>query len=166
MSRNRRTVRGPRLDDSYPLAEDRTQPESSGVGEQEYSRNDDREIVSYRREPIAGQVIGAPSRIPGWQNPFTQVVIAFSVDTTSIRILPANFKRTYLLIQNKSADVIYVNFGQNATVLGGVLISAGGAYELIGGAVGGSHVPADDIYIIGGSVGLLGVVVEGMLVAR
>jgi len=131
------------------------QAETSGVGEQSLTRQDDQ-----------GRIFAPPARRKpptpaAWENTGRQSNTPFVIDTDSVRVLPANPLRRYLLVQNKSADVMYVNFGQLATVFNGIQISAGGYYELIGGGPGGSFVPADDVYILGGSAGLAGVVSEG-----
>lgn len=100
---------------------------------------------------------------PDWENKYTQSNFPFTVGTTSIRVIPDNPLRCYLLIQNKSGGNMYVNFGQNATIYNGIQIVTIGNYELIGGARGGSFCPADGIYIIGDAAGLDGVVTEGVL---
>lgn len=51
--------------------------------------------------------------------------------------------RSYLLIENRSAFQIYINFGTHADSASGVSIPAGGHYEL------DRAVPDDDIYFIG-----------------
>jgi hypothetical protein len=115
------------------------QVETSGVAEQSFTRNDD------SREIFGVAVPKGNANRPPWLNKGTQSNTPFSVDTLSIRILPANPRRRYLIIQNKSADVMYINFGQLADIYNGIQISAGGAYELIGGGPGGSFVPSDDV---------------------
>lgn len=145
-------------------AQDTRQPETSGVGEQTFSRADDRaEVFGDVRLPA---VVHKPPVVVAsepWVNRSTQANTPFIVGTVGIRVLPANPRRTYLLIQNKSADVMYLNFGQQADLYNGIQISAGGAYELIGGATGGSHCPFDDVFVLGGSSDLAGVVTEGMV---
>jgi len=103
--------------------------------------------------------------IGDWINRYTQSNFPFTTDGTSQRIIPSNPLRTYLLIQNKSAADMFVNFGQNATTYTGVLIIAGGNYELIGGATGGAHCPADDVYVLGSAAALEGVITEGVMMA-
>ena len=98
-----------------------------------------------------------------YSNPYTQVNIPFVTDGTSQRVLPANPRRTYLIVQNKGADFIYVNFSQAATTDNGLRIIAGGNYEIIGGEDGGSHVPRDDVFVLGAVAGLNCVVSEGMI---
>jgi len=102
--------------------------------------------------------------VPDWLNQFTQSNFPFTTDGSSQRLLPANPFRTYLLIQNKSGDFMYVNFGQAATIYNGIRIAAGGNYELIGGARGGAHCPADDVNLLGNAAGLDGVVTEGVYI--
>lgn len=56
--------------------------------------------------------------------------IADTVGTTTVEALAKNSKRTYLLIQNKSAaNDLYLTFGEDATVSNGLLIPPGVAYE-------------------------------------
>ncbi len=165
------------------------QPESSGVGEQESYRYDDTsQLLNHHKNrvvarrfasgfgelPETNRVERTPSNVvlnpnlgpvPDWYNQFTQSNFPFTTDGNSQRILPANPLRTYLLIQNKSADFIYVNFGQNATVYNGIRVAAGGYYELIGGAGNGApHVPGDDVFILGAVAGLDGVASEGVYI--
>jgi len=54
-----------------------------------------------------------------------------AVTNANTQLLAANPSRSYLLIQNKDTiGNIYINFGAAATVANGVLIGAGGSYEL------------------------------------
>lgn len=55
-----------------------------------------------------------------------------TVTNASTQLVAANAARQYLLVQNKDATGnIYLNFGAGAaTTLNGILISAGGSYEL------------------------------------
>lgn len=54
--------------------------------------------------------------------------------------------RSYLLIENRSAGAIYINFDTHADSVNGIEIAAGGNYERE------TSVPDNDIYIIGTSV--------------
>lgn len=113
---------------------------------------------------IRGPIQETPPANPNdWLNPYTQSNFPFIVGTASIQILPANPLRCYLLIQNKSAGNMYVNFGQNANTFNGIQIITIGNYELIGGARGGAFCPSDGIYIIGDAASLSGVVTEGVI---
>lgn len=55
--------------------------------------------------------------------------------------------RTYLLIENRSADAIYINFDTHADAVNGIEIAAGGNYERE------QFVPNNDIYILGAAAG-------------
>lgn len=94
---------------------------------------------------------------------------------TPIQVLPANSRRTYVLIQNQNPAGgfdCFVGFGRAPSGTGGVLIEPRGYYELIGGpaggpmlttASGGSAVPADSVWIGGNGQAVVGVVVEGVM---
>lgn len=171
----------------------RRAPESTGVGEQEFTRYDDAtrvHIAAHRARaarnlgvnrvaqglgelPALLRAESLPTRqvlnpdegaVPDWLNQYTQSNFPFTIGVTSERILPANPFRTYLLVQNKSADFIFLNFGQVATNYNGIRIAPGGNYELIGGATGGAHCPGDDVYVIGNAAALDGVATEGVWV--
>lgn len=100
--------------------------------------------------------------VADWTNRYTQTLFPFQIGLSAQRILPANPMRTYLIIQNKSAGVIFVNFGQNPTPTSSITIIAGGNYELIGGAAGGSFVPPDDVYVLGDALALNCIISEGL----
>lgn len=52
------------------------------------------------------------------------------VGTTSVEVLPENYSRKYLLIQNKSTtDALYVTFKNDASISNGLRIDPGAAYE-------------------------------------
>lgn len=56
--------------------------------------------------------------------------ISDTVGTTTVEALAKNNKRTYLMVQNKSAsNNLYLVFGADATVADGILIPPGVAYE-------------------------------------
>lgn len=102
--------------------------------------------------------------IPEWINNFTTANYPFVIGLTSEQVIPANPLRSYLLVQNKNAaSDMFINFGQKATAFNGVIIIPRGNYEFIGGAVGGSFVPSDSVWILGAAAGLNGVLVEGVL---
>ncbi len=116
-----------------------------------------REAVGPINDPGAGL-------IPEWINNWTASNFPFVIGLTSERIIPANPLRSYLLVQNKSAaSDMFINFGQKATTFNGVIIIPRGNYEFIGGAVGGSFVPSDSVWLLGAAAGLEGVLVEGVL---
>lgn len=104
----------------------------------------------------------AKGHIADWVNRYTLSLFPFSAGLTSVRVLPANPMRTYLIIQNTSASNMFVNFGQNATLIAGLRIIPGGNYEQLGGAPAGSFITPDDIYILGAAAGLSGVIAEGL----
>ena len=100
--------------------------------------------------------------IGDWTNRYSYSLFPFTAEILSRRILPSNPSRTYLFIQNKSASLMHVNFGTNATILGSINIIAGGNIELIGGAQGGVFCSPDDVYILGAAAGLPGVIGQGL----
>jgi len=100
--------------------------------------------------------------VTDWINRNTLSLFPFTIGIEALRILPSNPLRTYLLIQNKSGGVIFVNFGQNPTQFASVEIPAGGNIIFEGGATGGAFSPQDDIYVLGSAAGLNGVAGEGL----
>lgn len=100
--------------------------------------------------------------VTDWINRNTLSLFPFTIGITAFRILPANPLRTYLIVQNKSGGVIFINFGQNPTVFSSIEIPAGGNFEFTGGATGGAFSPQDDIYVLGSVAGLDGVAGEGL----
>ncbi len=165
----------------------RRQPETSAVAEQEiYTFGSTRDLLNHHRERAKMQnralgelpesnlrerALGKQIFDPGagfvsdWINRYTQSNFPFSIGVASERALPANPLRTYLLIQNKSANIIFVNFGQNATAFNGIRIISGGNYELIGGATGGAFCNGDDVYILADAAATEGVVTEGVIMS-
>ena len=100
--------------------------------------------------------------VTDWVNRNTMSLFPFTIGTSAERILPANPLRTYLIVQNKSGGIIFINFGQNPTAFASIEISPSGNYELIGGATGGAFSPQDDIFVLGSAAGLDGVAGEGL----
>ncbi len=100
--------------------------------------------------------------VADWVNRYSLSLFPFKAQLTASRELPANPMRTYLLIQNKSAGTIYVNFGQNPTVFSGIEIASGGNYIMEGGAPSGAFVSPDDVYVLGSAADLDGVIAEGL----
>lgn len=100
--------------------------------------------------------------VTDWVNRNTLSLFPFTIGTTAQRILPANPLRTYLIVQNKSGGIIFINFGQNPTVFSSIEIPAGGNFEFTGGATGGAFSPQDDIYVLGSAAALNGVAGEGL----
>jgi hypothetical protein len=52
-----------------------------------------------------------------------------AVSTSTSEILALNSKRSYLLVQNMGAGVVYLNFGTTAVVGEGIKLNSGDAYE-------------------------------------
>ena len=128
-----------------------------GLGELPADKQDERDQQGRR---ILSPGSGA---VTDWINRYTLSLFPFTVGTTALRIVPANELRTYLIIQNKSAGTIFVNFGQNPTQFASIQIEAGGNYIFEGGAFGGEFIPVDDVYVLGSAAGLDGVVGEGLI---
>jgi len=95
----------------------------------------------------------APSNMPGqgvWMNPYKFVTYPLNATNTgALKIVTANQRRTYLLLQNKSAGAVFVNFGTNPTPVNSFTVAAGGSLEFIGGADGGAFCPLEDVYVLG-----------------
>ena len=110
------------------------------------------------------KVILEPGRgqIADWINRYSLSTFAFTAGIVSDRKLPANPLRTYLLIQNNSAGVMFVNFGTEATAISGIQIIAGGNYIMEGGAPAGAFVAPNDVYILGSAGNLAGVIGQGL----
>lgn len=73
---------------------------------------------------IAKTIVEGPNKTSIQQQP------VFVNNTSSIEIATGNRWRTYLFIQNRSANDVYIAFGATATEKNGVLISSGGFIEL------------------------------------
>lgn len=113
------------------------------------------------REREAGHVVGgqslrqraaAPKRRHVDGEEFT-ANFGFVTQAVSRKLLPANPRRTYLLIQNNSAGIMYINFGAKGDAFSGVQIAANGYYEPY-------RPPKGDISVLGSAANLNGVVVE------
>lgn len=71
----------------------------------------------------------------GWQNPFTSTTYKVALSTTvPTIILPGNFRRAYLLIQNLGDGNVWMNFGADAVVNACHYFVVTQFYEQIGGA--------------------------------
>lgn len=68
-------------------------------------------------------------------------------DTLEAQLKPLPGKRTYLLIENRSAGPVYLNYDTHADSVNGIEIAAGGLYEREESA------PQNEIFIIGSQVG-------------
>jgi hypothetical protein len=80
----------------------------------------------------------------------------FTVDLISKQILQGNQARNYLFMQNKSANGMWVVFGNNSSVYSGVYIAAGGFYEPY-------VVPYSSIHILADGANSIGVCIEGVV---
>lgn len=114
------------------------------------------------RKPKGVMLQPGKGHVADWVNRYSQSVFPFTIGVTAERVLPANPMRTYLLIQNKSAGTMFVNFGQNPTTFASIEIAAGGNYIQEGGAPAGAFISPDDVYVLGSAAGLDGVVSEGL----
>lgn len=80
---------------------------------------------------IAGSIASVQAQVS--PAGFTPTQATFAVNTTSGTLLSASGVRKYLLIQNKGATPIYLNFsGAAATVADGIEVGAGGTAEFVG----------------------------------
>lgn len=101
----------------------------------------------------------------GWINPYRAVVYPFTPDNViSFQGLPANRRRTYLVIQNKGPGNLFVAFDQAADPLTSVTLVPSQAWEIIGGAAGGPFVPSSAVWVLTDTLGTTGVFVEGVSV--
>lgn len=64
-------------------------------------------------------------------------------DDFEAQLKPLPGKRTYLLIENRSAGAVYLNYDTHADSVNGIEIAAGGLYEREESA------PQNEIFIIG-----------------
>jgi len=121
-------------------------------------------LVQRRERETRGRRILDPGSgyITDWINRHTLALYPFVVGITAQQAIPANPLRTYVIIQNNSGGIIFVNFGQKPTVANAIRIPAGGNYELAGGATGGAFSPHNTVNILGSAAGLIGVVGEGV----
>jgi hypothetical protein len=84
--------------------------------------------------------------IEGFVNPYSFTIYTFPVPNgatpdflSSVRVVPANVRRTYLLIQNQGPGNIWLNFGQDVTIAtvtansNGMLLIQTQFYEQVGG---------------------------------
>lgn len=97
-----------------------------------------------------------------WENLYTASSFPFIVGNVSQQIIPANPRRSYLLIQNKSAATMFINFGSGASAFIGFRLLVGESLPFTGGERGGSFCPADSIHVIGAAANQEGVIIEGV----
>lgn len=90
---------------------------------------------------------------------FYSFVIAVNAQNKRPQLKATKGRRTYLLIENRTANAIYINFNTQPTTDIGIEIPAGGLYELE------NAVPQDDIEFLGanGSTDQIINVTEGYL---
>lgn len=81
-------------------------------------------------------------------------VSAVSVGLTSVMLLDQNPTRKYLLVQNTSANTIALNFGANAALTFGLVLTSGQAYEML-------RPTLQAIFAIGAAAALSVIVLEG-----
>lgn len=80
----------------------------------------------------------------------------YAVGITGALYLPANDNRSFLFIQNKSLNGIYVKLGSVQVGLEGLLVPAGGAYQY------GYPVPKAAVYLVTGVGAATGFLLEGV----
>jgi hypothetical protein len=106
------------------------------------------------REPVSNLGMTGPNKTRF--NPFGTIAT-----TQSKLVLPGNKWRNYLMVQNNSANEIYIGFGQQvaADFSNGFFISGnGGFYEM------DNRVPFNSIYILGVvAAGQQVLIVEGVI---
>jgi hypothetical protein len=78
--------------------------------------------------------------LKGFVNPFNLTLYSFPLSTSQpTRVMPANYRRCYLLIQNQGLGNVWINFGQDVTAAtstsnsNGLLLVNTQTYEQIGG---------------------------------
>lgn len=81
--------------------------------------------------------------------------ITITAETSSGLAIAENVNRNYLLIQNPSADSIFVDFGKAAGILTSIEIVSGGNYEPL-------KAPRNNINIIGALGGQRVIITEGV----
>lgn len=104
---------------------------------------------------------GIPENVPVGIAPATPVVrqarfvnLAATVGTTSVQLLAANQKRTYLIIINTLATTIFVTFDRPASISTGVPILGQGNYEPL-------TPPVSSVWAISTGTNIPVVIVEG-----
>jgi len=99
----------------------------------------------------------------GWLNPYKATIYPVTPDNVnSSQALQANFRRTYLLIQNKGPGNLFFNFGQAASALISISLVANQFGEWLGGGAGGCFVPRDSIWILTDVAGTTAIIGEGI----
>lgn len=127
----------------------RLNPHGRGLGGMvDYDQNSqppgfyDEATVFNERGPEGYELISGPSRA------FTQFGFSLAAGV-AIRLLAANVRRYYLLIQNASAaDVMFIGFGSAPTVTSGFGLIPGAAAGGGGSLLCDYMVPTDDVYAL------------------
>lgn len=152
---------------------------NSGVAEQRQALGElPEDIMSDRalRPPMVSPMITdfAPGTVPtrtvgpmaaggGWKNHYKTVPYAYvsAAAGEGVRIMTANSRRSYLLIQNRSGGPIYIGYGYVPTILNGIEITSGGNQEFAGGAPSGAFCPAEDVFILSSAAAQVVIAIEG-----
>lgn len=102
----------------------------------------------------------------GWINPYKiSPLINVAPDTAvAMQALPANFRRAYLIVQNKGPGNLFLNFGFAPSALNSLTLVSTQVYEIIGGGVGGAFVPRDSVWLLTDLAGTTVAVAEGVVV--
>jgi hypothetical protein len=121
--------------------------------------------LPYDRDHIGPMNRPSAALQPGeWENRDTASLYPFTVGLAAIQVVPANSRRTYVLVQNKdAASDMLLSFGQKPTTFSSVIIIPRGNYELVGGSFGGAFVPSNSVWVLGTAAAMDGVLVEGVL---
>lgn len=152
------------------------QPWAPGSGVEQSQGNPYRHLPAQVRDKL--QVPGDPGiNTKGWVNPYKITFYGFQVPnqatSPSAVALAGNFRRTYLLIQNKGPGNLFVNFGVEASANGAncLQLVSTQVYELIGGGGvfpnGNSPLPSsfvmrDSIYVLADAANTSCVIGEGI----
>lgn len=159
-------------------------PANSGVSEQRQALGElPEDLMSDRaiRPPMVSPIITdfAPGTLPGggtrapiigptragggWANNYKSVPYAYvsSAAGEGVRLMTANSRRAYLLIQNRSGGPVYIGYGYVPTTLNGIELTAGGSQEFAGGAPSGAFTPPEDIFILSSAAGQTVIAMEG-----
>ena len=90
----------------------------------------------------------------------------FEAGPVPLKILSANDRRFYLIIQNKSvADVLYFGFAASVNAVNGIGLAPGAVAGTGGNFFGDYMVPPDDIWVFSPTAAVLGVCAEGVLIS-
>jgi hypothetical protein len=101
----------------------------------------------------------------GYVNPYKYAPYPFLAQLAPQKIITANMRRVYLLIQNKSAGNVFVNFGTTPSAFNSFTLVPGASIEFVGGATGGAFCPSDDVYALGAAANLSCMASEGTIIS-